>query len=175
TATIPIVFSGGIDPVQAGLVASLNRSGGNVTGISSMNVELASKRFGLLYKLLPGTARFAALVNPKNPLTVSIVAELQAAASAIGLQIEILTASSSNEIDTAFANLVRKRSEALFVSPDPLFVNRRMQLAMLAMRHALPAIYPFREDAEAGGLMSYGASLTDQARQVGIYAGRLLK
>jgi putative tryptophan/tyrosine transport system substrate-binding protein len=175
TKTIPIVFSGGGDPVQTGLVASLNRPGGNVTGISSMNVELGAKRLGFLHELLPSATRFAVLVNPNSPLTEPFVADVRAAAGAIGRSIEVLTASTNREIDAAFANLVQKRAEALVILPDPLFINRRVQLATLAVRHALPAIYPFREDAEAGGLMSYGSSITDLARQAGVYTGRILK
>jgi putative ABC transport system substrate-binding protein len=175
TKTIPIVFSGGGDPVQTGLVASLNRPGGNVTGISSMNVELGAKRLGILHELLPSATRFAVLVNPNSPLTEPFVADVRAAAGAIGRSIEVLTASTNREIDAAFANLVQKRAEALVILPDPLFINRRVQLATLAVRHALPAIYPFREDAEAGGLMSYGSSLGYAFHQAGIYTGRILK
>jgi putative ABC transport system substrate-binding protein len=176
TTTIPVVFSAGGDPVQTGLVASLNRPGGNVTGVSSMSGELGTKRVGLLQELVPrAAARLAALVNPNNPLAEAFVADIRAAASAIGRQIEVVTASTSRDIDTAFATLMQKRSDALVVSPDPLFVSSRVQLAALAAHHAVPAIYPFREDAEAGGLMSYGPSNTDLVRQVGIYTGRVLK
>jgi putative tryptophan/tyrosine transport system substrate-binding protein len=175
TATIPIVFSGGGDPVQLGLAASLNRPGGNVTGITSMNAELGAKRLGLLRELLPGIARFAVLVNPNSPLTDPFVADVRAAAGAIGLPIEILAAGTNSEIDAAFAGLVQNRADALLISPDVLFINRRVQLATLAVRHAVPAIYPFREDVEAGGLMSYGSSITDLARQTGVYTGRILK
>jgi putative ABC transport system substrate-binding protein len=176
TPTIPIVFGIGSDAVQAGLVASLNRPGGNVTGVSYMQAELAAKQLGLLHELVPGATRFAVLVNPNNaPVTASIVADLQAAASAIGGQIEILPAGTNNEIDTAFAGLVQKRADALLVSPGPLFGNRRVQLATLAARHAVPAMYFDRQFAEVGGLISYGTSLADQYRQTGIYAGRALK
>jgi ABC-type uncharacterized transport system substrate-binding protein len=175
TTTIPIVFSAGGDPVQTGLVASLNRPGGNVTGVSSMSGELGAKRLGLLQELVPRAARFAVLVNPSNPLATAYVADLRAAAAAIGRQIEVLTASSSRDIDTAFTMLVERRTDALLVGLDPLFVSRRMQLATLATRHAVPAIYPFRDDAEAGGLMSYGPSNTDLVRQAGVYTGRVLK
>ena len=174
TATIPIVVSGG-DPVQSGLVASLNQPGGNVTGINAMNAELMPKRLGLLHELLPGAVRFAVLVNPNNPFTASIVKDLQAAAVTIGRQIEALTAGTNREIDTAFASLAQKRADALLVSPDALFITRRVQLATAAMRYAVPAIYSFREDTEAGGLMSYGSNFTDIFRQVGIYTGRILK
>jgi ABC-type uncharacterized transport system substrate-binding protein len=176
TTTIPIVFGIGSDAVQAGLVASLNRPGGNVTGVSYMQAELAAKQLGLLHELVPGATRFAVLVNPNNaPVTASIVADLQAAASAIGGQIEILPAGTNNEIDTAFAGLVQKRADALLVSPGPLFGNRRVQLATLAARHAVPAMYFDRQFAEVGGLISYGTSLVDQYRQTGIYTGRALK
>jgi putative ABC transport system substrate-binding protein len=176
TATIPIVFSNGVDPVKIGLVASLNRPGGNATGISDFGAEIGAKRLGFLHELLPGAARFAALVNPDNPfMTESFVAELQTAASAIGRQIEVVTARTNGDIDTAFATLVKKRADGLLTMPDPLFVARRVQLITLAARHALPALYHRRELAEAGGLMSYGSDLTDQFRQIGAYAGRILK
>jgi putative ABC transport system substrate-binding protein len=176
TATIPIVFSAGGDPVQTGLVASLNRPGGNVTGVSSMSGELGTKRLGLLQELVPRAARFAVLVNPNNPLAEAYITDVRAAAAAIGRQIEVLTASTSHDIDTAFATLVEKvRADALLIGLDPLFISRRVQLATLAARHAVPAIYPFREDADAGGLMSYGPSNTDLVRQAGIYTGRVLK
>ncbi len=176
TATIPIVFSIGTDPVKIGLVASLNRPGGNATGISDLGLELGAKRLGLLHELLPGAARFCVLVNPDNPfMTESFVAELQTAASAVGRQIEVVTARTNGDIDMAFATLVKKRADALLVSPDPLFVTRRVQLITLAVRHTLPALYHRREFAEAGGLMSYGSDLPDQFRQTGVYAGRILK
>jgi putative ABC transport system substrate-binding protein len=176
TATIPIVFVTGADPVKLGLVASLNRPGGNATGISDIGVELAAKRLALLHELLPGAARFAALVNPNNPgITEPFVAEVQTAASAIGRQIEVVTASTSGEIDAAFAALVKKRADAFMISSDILFVTRRVQLLTLAARHAMPAMYHRREFAEAGGLMSYGSDLADQFRQTGVYAGRILK
>jgi putative ABC transport system substrate-binding protein len=175
TATIPIVFQFPGDPVQMGLVASLNRPGGNVTGITSMNVDLLPKRLGLLHELVPGAARFAFLVVPNTPTTETQVRDAQAAASAIGRPLEILIASTNREIDMAFANLEEKRVDALLVGTAPLFIGRRVQLATLAARHALPAIYRARENADAGGLMSYGTSLTDQYRQAGIYTGRILK
>ena len=174
TTTIPVVFSAGGDPVQTGLVASLNRPGGNVTGVSSMSGELGTKRVGLLQELVPRAARLAVLVNPNNPLSEAFVADIRAAAPAIGRQIEVVTASTGRDIDTAFATLMQKRADALVLSSDPLFVSSRVQLTALAARHAVPAIYPFREDAEAGGLMSYGPSNTDLVRQVGLYTGRVL-
>jgi putative tryptophan/tyrosine transport system substrate-binding protein len=176
TPTIPIVFLSAVDPVKTGLVASLNRPGGNVTGVSDIGVELAAKRLGLLHELLPGAARFALLVNPDNPgITEAFVTEAQTAASAIGRQIEVVTASTNDDIDRAFATLVNKRADAFLVSTDALFVTRRVQLVTLAARHAVPAMYFRREFAEAGGLMSYGSNLADQFRQNGIYAGRILK
>jgi putative ABC transport system substrate-binding protein len=176
TATIPIVFYIATDPVKVGLVASLNRPGSNATGISDYGVQLGGKRLGLLHELLPGAARFGVLVNPDNPfVTESSVTELQTAASAIGRQIEVVTASTNGDIDTAFATLVKKRADAFLISPDPLFVTRRVQLITLAVRYALPALYHRRELAEAGGLMSYGSDLPDQYRQAGVYVGRILK
>jgi putative tryptophan/tyrosine transport system substrate-binding protein len=176
TTTIPIVFLSAVDPVKTGLVASLNRPGGNVTGVSDIGVQLAAKRLGLLHELLPGAARFALLVNPGNPgVTEPFVTEVQTAASVIGRQIEVVVASTNSDIDKAFVTLLNKRAEALILSTDALFVNRRVQLVTLAARHAVPAMYFRREFAEAGGLMSYGSNLADQFRQVGIYAGRILK
>ena len=176
TTTIPIVFNMGGDPVQAGLIASLNRPGGNVTGISYMNVELGAKRLGLLHELLPGASRFAVLVDPNVPAAAeSTVTDLHAAASTIARQIEVLAAGTNREIDAAFARLAQTRSDALLVSPFPLFYDRRVQILTLAARHAIPAIYPAREWAEAGGMMSYGSSFIDLFRQTGIYTGRVLK
>jgi putative ABC transport system substrate-binding protein len=175
TSTIPVVFGTGLEPVQSGLVASLNRPEGNITGVTSMNAELETKRLGLLHELLPKARRFALLVNPNNPLAESNIKDAQAAAVTIGRQIDILTATTNREIDTAFTNLVQKRADALLIGPDVFFTNRRVQLATLAVRHAVPAIYAFREFAEAGGLMSYGTSGADRDRQVGVYAGRIVK
>jgi putative ABC transport system substrate-binding protein len=175
TSTIPIVFQTGSDPVKDGLVLSLNRPGGNVTGLTSMNMELMPKRLGLLHELIPGAARFAVLVNPSNPAAESVTADMQAAAASIGRPIEVLTAGTSGEIDTAFARLLQKRADALLVSPDALFESRFVQIVTLATRHAVPAISNNRAFAEAGGLMSYGTSLNDQLRQTGIYTGRILK
>ena len=174
TTTIPIVFAFGADPVQFGLVDSLNRPGGNVTGMSSMQQELVAKQLGLLHELLPGATRFAVLVNPNNPTTESVIADLQAAALTIGRQIEVLSASTNREMDTAFASALQKRTDALLVSPDGLFNNRGVLLT-LAAHHRLSAIHPEREFTEAGGLMSYGANSMDRYRQAGIYAGRILK
>jgi len=176
TTTIPIVFVIGADPVKIGLVASLNRPGGNVTGINDIGVDIGAKRLGFLQELLPRATRFGVLVNPDNPsIAESFVTELQTAASAIGRQIEVVTASTNADIDTAFATLVKKRADALLNGPDALFISRRVQLITLAVRHALPALYHRRELAEAGGLMSYGSDLPDQFRQTGGYVGRILK
>ena len=176
TTSIPIVFTmGGFDPVEYGLVTSLSRPTGNVTGITSMNTGLSAKRLGLLHELLPKANRFGALVNRNQPALRAVSAEVLAAAAAIGGQIEIFTPGTSAEIDAAFEEIVRKGVEAILVSANPLFRGRRSQLITRAARHAIPAIYPDRESSVAGGLMSYGSSLTEQYRQVGIYVGRLLK
>jgi putative ABC transport system substrate-binding protein len=175
TATIPIVFTAGVDPVEAGLVASLNRPGGNVTGISSMNAELGAKRLGLMHELLPRAARFAVLLNPNRTPGGSNLAELEAAAAVIGRQIEGFYVNTNLEIDATFASLAQKRADAVLVSPTALLDNRRVQLVALAAHHRLPAIYPFRENVEIGGLMSYGSSATGRDRQAGVYVGRILK
>ena len=176
TTTIPVVFSIGSDPVEIGLVASLNRPGGNVTGVVTMNSELGAKRLGLLQELLPTATRFAVLINPEpRRLAEALIADVRAAASAIGRQVEVLATSTSREIDTAFATLVQKRIDALLVSPDLFLDTRRAQILVLAARHALPVIYPHREEAIAGGLMSYGSSIADVSRQLGIYTTKILK
>jgi putative ABC transport system substrate-binding protein len=176
TLTIPIVFLVGGDPVSLGLVASLARPGGNLTGINFFTAELAAKRLELLRELVPAAVRVAVLVNPSNATTTeSTLRDVEAAARAVGLQIQIFNASTSREIDAAFATLVRENPDALFVAGDAFFSSRRMQLTHLASRHAIPAIYPSREDAKAGGLMSYGTSFPDTWRQMGVYAGRILK
>jgi putative ABC transport system substrate-binding protein len=176
TTTIPIVFTTGADPVQTGMVASLNRPGGNVTGVSSMTTELTAKRLELLHALLPTAARFAVLVNPSVPGTAaSVTAYAQATASTLGLQTEVFAASTSSEIDAAFESMVQKQVDALLIGTNAFFASRRVQLATLAARHALPAIQSTREFVEAGGLISYGASTTVMCRQAGIYVGRILK
>jgi putative ABC transport system substrate-binding protein len=176
TTTIPIVFSVGDDPVKLGLVASLARPGGNATGINFFIAELAAKRLGLLHELVPGAARVAVLVNPTDAIrTESNVRDVEAAARALGLQIHVLNASTIGDIDAAFAILVRERMDALFVIPDSFFGDRRVQLATLAARHAIPAAYAQRDYVEVGGLMSYGTNIADARRQVGIYTGRVLK
>jgi putative tryptophan/tyrosine transport system substrate-binding protein len=175
TATIPIVSASGADPVQLGLVASLNRPGGNVTGITSMNSGLGAKQLGLLHQLLGRDGRFAVLLNPSNPQRESVIAEVQAAASSMGQQLEILTATTKRDLGPAFSAAVQKRSDALLISADPLFTNSPVQLATLAARHGMPAIYALREFAQAGGLMSYGSNFAELFRQAGIYTGRILK
>jgi putative ABC transport system substrate-binding protein len=175
TTTIPIVFAIGTDPVQVGLVANFNRPGGNVTGITSMNAELSAKRLGTLNEMVPGATRFAVLVNPNNPQTDAIVPDLQAAAVTLGRQIEILNGGTVRDIEVAFASVPQKRIEGLLVSPDLLFSNRRVQLATLAVRYALPTIFSDRQYSEAGGMMSYGSSIPDLYRQGGIYTGRVLR
>jgi putative ABC transport system substrate-binding protein len=175
TSKIPIVFSVGADPVQMGLVDSLNRPGGNLTGLSEMNAAIGPKRFELLRQIVPKAARFGVLVNPKNLLTEFAVREAQAAAAKIGRQIEVLAASTDRDIDVVFDNLMQKQVDALVVTPEPLFYVRREQITTLAVRHAIPAIYWDPAFPEAGGLMSYGSSVPDSYRQVGIYVGRVLK
>jgi len=176
STTIPIVFGVPDDPVKLGLVASLSRPGGNLTGINFLTNELVAKRLELLRTLLPATTRVAVLVNPVNSeLSASLLRELEVAARLMGLQIQIFNASTSREIEAAFATFEHERPDALFVAPDPLFFGRRVQLANLAARHALPATFSVRDNAEAGGLMSYGTNITDAYRQVGVYVGRILK
>ena len=175
TTTIPIVFIVAEDPVKVGLVASLGRPGGNATGVNFLVAELGSKQLGLLHELVPAAVRIGLLVNPRVPQTETATRDVAAAASAIGLQIDVVEASDSREIEAAFRTLVRNRADALVVGPDPFFAGRRLQLATLAARHAIPAVYNIREYAEAGGLMSYGTSTTEAYRQVGIYTGKILK
>ena len=176
TQTIPIVFGVAEDPVKLGLVASLARPGGNLTGINFFTAEVVAKRLGLLRELLPSAARIAVLVNPTNATNAeATVRDVQSAAPAMGLQIQIFNASTNSEIDASFATLVRERADAPFVAPDAFFTARRVQLVHLATRHTIPATYPVREFVEAGGLMSYGTSITDMYRHVGVYTGRILK
>jgi putative tryptophan/tyrosine transport system substrate-binding protein len=175
TTTVPIVFVTGADPIRVGLVASLNRPGGNVTGVSFFSVELGAKRLGLLRELRPEAARIAVLVDPTWPLTEPFLSEVRAAASAIGQQIEVLYASTGRDIDMVFANLARNPVDALLVGPSPLATNRRVQLVTLAAYHRVVAIYNLRDFAEVGGLMSYGTSIADANRLAGVYTGRILK
>jgi putative ABC transport system substrate-binding protein len=176
TTTIPIVFSTGGDPVQLGFVASLNRPGGNITGINDMNSVLTTKRLDVLFALLPRATRFALLVNPTGRLDYeSVITEAKAAASAGARQVDIVQAASTREIDLVFAGLADRRIEALAVHTHPLFNDRRIQLITLAAHYRLPTIYPWREAPEVGGLLFYGTSGTDEYRQVGVYVGRILK
>jgi putative tryptophan/tyrosine transport system substrate-binding protein len=176
SATIPIIFAVGDDPVRLGLVASLARPGGNSTGINFFSDELTAKRLGLLRELVPAATRVAVLVNPATAAaTPTMLPDLEAAARAMGLEIQVVNANTSSEIDAAFATLTRVRPDALFVTGGPFLLSRRVQLALLAVRHAVPTSYGSREYVEFGGLMSYGTSQTDVLRQVGVYAGRILK
>ena len=176
TSTIPIVFTVSDDPVRLGLVATLARPGGNVTGINFVSGELVSKRLELLRELVPGAVRVAVLVNPANAVqTESTLRDVEPAARAMGLQIQVLNADTSGEIDAAFATLARTRPNALFVASTAYFTSRRVQLVQLAARHAVPAAYVGRQFVEIGGLMSYGANLVDVWRQLGAYTGRILK
>ena len=175
TATIPIVFGVGTDPLQTGLVASVNRPGGNVTGFSEMNLEVGPKRLALLHELVPNAVRFGVLVNPKNPGTTNFaISEAQAAAAKIERQVEVLAASTERDIEVIFAGLAERRVDALLVSPDLLFYAGRTQLAILAERHAVPAIYWDSALVKAGGLISYGSSVPDMVRQIALYTGRIL-
>jgi putative ABC transport system substrate-binding protein len=175
TTTTPLVFVAGGDPVATGLMASLNEPGGNVTGISSLGGELGAKRLGLLHDLVPRAMRVAVLVDPVTAFAKSTIAETQTAASAIGIQVDAFVAGTKEEIDTTFAKMVQWRADALVVAVSALFENRRVQLATLAAYHRLPATYAERVFVDVGGLMSYGASWAEQFRQVGLYAGRILK
>jgi putative ABC transport system substrate-binding protein len=176
TTTIPIVFISAEDPVRLGLVASLARPGGNLTGINFLNNELAAKRMELLRELVPGAARVAVLVNPANATTAeTTLRDAQTAARAMGLQVQVLNAGTSREINAAFASLGRERPDALFVGGDGFFYSRHVQIVNLASRHAVPATYAERLMAEAGGLMSYGSDIVDAWRQFGVYVGRILK
>jgi putative tryptophan/tyrosine transport system substrate-binding protein len=176
TATIPIVFQIADDPVQLGLVASLGRPGGNITGVTSLHVEVASKQLELLHELVPSATAIALLVNPANSARAeSTTREGQVAAHRLGLELHVLHASAEREFDAAFASSVQLRAGALAIAPDSLFFSRGRQLGALAFRHAIPAICPYREFAAAGGLMSYGTNNADQFRQVGIYVSRILK
>jgi putative ABC transport system substrate-binding protein len=175
TGTIPIVFTTGDDPVAAGLVTSLNRPGGNVTGVSFFTIALGAKRLELLHELVPNATVFAMIVNPKSPNADVQLKDAQAAARALGQQIHVFNASTENEIDAAFALVAKQKSDALLAGTDPFFTSQRDRLVALAAKNRIPAVYSLRDYAQAGGLMSYGASLTDAYRQAGIYAGRILK
>jgi ABC-type uncharacterized transport system substrate-binding protein len=175
TGTIPIVFTVGFDPVELGLVTSLNRPGGNVTGLSILDVELGPKRLELLHELIPKATKVAALVNPTDRARATAISEnLLAAARTLGLQLQVLYASTDRDLDTVFANLAQQQVGALVIGGDPFFNSRGERLGALSVRHAVPTIFQFREFAAGGGLLSYGADLVDSYRQVGIYAGRIL-
>ena len=176
TTIIPIVFGVGQDPVRMGLVASLARPGGNATGVNFFNQEAVAKRLGLLHDLVPKAVRIAVLVNPANPSAIeATLQEIPEAARSLGLQIAVLKASTSREIEAAFSTLVLDRADALFVAPDGFFVGRRVQFVTLAAHNRVPAAYTQRAFVEAGGLMSYGTDITDMWRQVGVYTGQILK
>jgi putative tryptophan/tyrosine transport system substrate-binding protein len=175
TPTIPIVFAVGTDPVALGLVTSLNRPGGNLTGISFQTVELMAKRLGLLRELAPQASRFVALINPNTAFADTVAKGFQAAATTLGLQVEILHAGTAREIEAAFTNLVRQPGSVLLTGPDPFLTARRVQIVTLAARHAIPVVHYAREFAEIGGLMSYGPNLVDVVQQTGLYTSRILK
>jgi putative ABC transport system substrate-binding protein len=174
TTTIPIVFSAAVDPVQAGLVASLNRPGGNVTGVSTMGYEIVPRQLGIVKDLLPHAERFGLLIDPISTMAEPLSANLREASAAIGRQIEVASAHNIREIDAAFTALVQKKVEAVIISPTLLFTTRRAQILTLAARHALPTVFFDREAVVAGGLMSYGPSGSEQTRQLGIFTGRIL-
>jgi putative tryptophan/tyrosine transport system substrate-binding protein len=175
TTTVPVVFLMGLDPVELGLVASLNRPGHNLTGVTTLNVELAAKRLDLLHELVPAATEIALLVNPTNPNATSLSKDLQAAASARGVRLHILNASSEGDFDAAFTSLVQMRIGALVIGTGAPFNGRGQRLGALAVRHAVPTIFQYHDFAAAGGLMSYGSSELDAHRLVGIYTGRILK
>jgi len=175
TKTIPIVFSSGIDPVKSGLVASINRPGGNVTGIYQWAGDLAAKRFEILHELVPAINEIAVIVNPASFEAESVMKEVELAAGTLGLKTKALAASNSSDIDAAFVNIARQRIGAVLVSANAYFTSRRVQFATLATRHAVPAMYSIREYVEVGGLMSYGRNVTDEWRRLGLYVGRILR
>ena len=175
TTSVPVVFAIGADPVELGLVASLNRPGGNVTGVAMLVVELEAKRFELLHELVPTAALSAFLVNPDNPQAETQVDDVQRAARTIGQRVIVLRASNERELYKTFATLARERVDALLVGGDTFFTSQPILFVVLTARHAIPTIYPWRSHVDAGGLMSYGANLLDTYRQAGVYAGRILK
>ena len=175
TSTIPIVFQMGVDPVEAGLVASLNRPGGNITGVSNLNVELGPKRLELLHELVPTATVIALLVNPTNPNAEGLTRDLRAAARTLGLQLHVLHASMERDFDAVFASLAQLTAGGLIIGTDGILIRQSKQLGALSLRHAVPAIFQTSDFVAAGGLVTYGANLTDAYRQVGIYTGRILK
>jgi putative ABC transport system substrate-binding protein len=174
TTSIPIVFLVAEDPVRLGLVASLARPGGHVTGVNFLNVELTAKRLELLHELVPGAARVAALVNPTNPTTKSILRDTELVGNSIGVQVQALNVSTGREIDETFTSFLHERPDAIFVGLDQFLASRRVQIVNLAARYAIPATFPTREFTEFGGLMSYGTDLLDAYQQLGTYCGRIL-
>jgi putative ABC transport system substrate-binding protein len=175
TAKIPIVFGVGGDPIELGLVASLNRPGGNLTGINFLSRELGAKRLALLREMVPSAIRVTVLVDPTFPLTAALLQDIVTAAPTIGLKIQLLNVTTSDEINAAFTTFARERPDALFVGTGPFLANRRVQLVHLATRHAVPAVYSGRQYTEVGGLMSYGTNIVDAFRLMGAYNGRILK
>jgi putative ABC transport system substrate-binding protein len=176
TSTIPIIFWVGSDPVELGLVASLNRPGGNLTGVTTLNVGLVAKRVELLHEVVPGTNSIALLINPTSPILTKIsIEDAQAAARILGLELHVLNASTERDFDVVFANLIQLRAGGLVIGTDAFFSSRLEQLAALSVRYAVPTVYHFREFAAAGGLMSYGGSITDAFQEAGVYTGRILK
>jgi putative ABC transport system substrate-binding protein len=176
TATVPIVFGTALDPVKLGLVKSINQPGGNATGVNFLIAELGTKQLGILLEMVPAAERIAVLLNPMESIRAEIaVRGVDAAANALGVKVQVVKASNSLEIDERFADLARKRADALFVVPDPLYYSRRTQLAVLAAYYKIPTMYAVRDHVDAGGLMSYGTSLADMFRQVGVYTARILK
>ena len=176
TTTIPIVFNIGVDPVKEGLVAAFNKPGGNITGITSVNNQLGTKWVGLMHELLPNAMRFAVFADPKDPMNVvAMITDMQRGAAALGLQLEVLYASTSSELQTSIADVTQKQAAALMITPSALFLDQRAQIATLASRDGVPAIYANRNFPAAGGLMSYGSNWTDTFRQSGIYCGRILR
>jgi putative ABC transport system substrate-binding protein len=175
TATIPVVFHGSVDPVEAGVVTSLKRPGRNITGVVTLNLEVAPKRLELLHELLPTANIIGLLVNPTNPLTATWLKDVLAAGRTLGLELHVLHASTEPDFDPAFAKLLELRAGGLVIGTDGFFVSRSEQLAALAIRYAVPAIFQYRAFAAAGGLMSYGGSVTDSYRLAGVYTGRILK
>ena len=175
TTTVPIVFLTGADPIQYGLVSSLSRPGGNLTGVLTVNVELVPKRFEMAHEIMPTATTIGFLVNPSSPLSPTMIADALAAGRAIGVQVHTVNASAEDDFDKVFATLAELRARVLVIGADPFFNSSSEQLASVALRHGVAAVYQYREFAAAGGLMSYGPDIIDQARQVGIYAGRILK
>ena len=175
TTTIPIVFEVGVDPVETGLITSLSRPGGNITGVTNLNVELGPKRLELLHEMVPAATRIAVLVNGTNPNSAALSKDMKAAARILGVAVDVLHASTEREIDEVFASLAQSRVCALVISPDPFFIGHMEQLVALTVRYAVPAIYQLREFVAAGGLMSYGTPIVNAYRLAGVYGGRILK